>query len=112
MMAAVEIIFALIGVLAVIAIAVSVYVERSTEPAPEDDLASPYREGLHAALRIQTVAQELEQKMYAEAMRCGASGTTYTRRSTSTTGASVNYGNSETKREPQAELRRHERGAL
>jgi hypothetical protein len=38
-------------------------------PAPEVDLAAPYREGLYAAIRMQVVAQDLEQQMYAEAAR-------------------------------------------
>jgi hypothetical protein len=38
-------------------------------PPTEPDLAAPYREGLEAAARIQTVALELEQQLYAEAMR-------------------------------------------
>jgi hypothetical protein len=36
-------------------------------PAPEDDLAAPYREGLHAAIRMQGAAQDLKQQLYAEA---------------------------------------------
>jgi hypothetical protein len=40
----------------------------STEP-PGEDRAAPYREGLHAANRIQRVAQDLEQQIYAEAAR-------------------------------------------
>jgi hypothetical protein len=36
---------------------------------PEADLAAPYREGLHAAIRMQGVAQDLEQQLYAEAIR-------------------------------------------
>lgn len=38
-------------------------------PRDEPDLAAPYREGLHAAIRLQTVAQELEGQLYTEAMR-------------------------------------------
>jgi hypothetical protein len=37
--------------------------------APEADLAAPYREGLHAAIRMQRAAQDLEQQIYAEAGR-------------------------------------------
>ena len=44
---------------------------RVPEPVPpaEADLAAPYREGLHAAIRMQGVAQDLEQQLYAEALR-------------------------------------------
>jgi hypothetical protein len=39
-------------------------------PRPlEDDPAAPYRDGLHAAIRMQTVAHDLEQKLYAEATK-------------------------------------------
>jgi hypothetical protein len=43
--------------------------QEEPESLPEEDLAAPYREGLYAAIRMQTVAQELEQQMYAEAIR-------------------------------------------
>jgi hypothetical protein len=90
-MAVIEIIFAVIGLLTVIVLALTWHVDPESEPSVNDDLSVPYREGLHAAMRIQTVAQELEQELYAEAMRRGASGTTDTGRFTSTSGASVNY---------------------
>lgn len=38
-------------------------------PSPEADLAAPYREGLHAAVRLQRSAQDLEQQIWAEAAR-------------------------------------------
>jgi hypothetical protein len=66
---------ALIGVLAVIGLvslvsaAVRWYQQQMPEPPVEVDLARPYREGLHAAIRMQNVAQDLEQQMYAEAIR-------------------------------------------
>ena len=61
--------------LAVIAIVVVVlaiwgHMTRTREPAPPppiEDAAAPYREGLHAAVRMQRVAQDLEQQIYAEA---------------------------------------------
>jgi len=62
-------ILAVIGLVAVVNLAVRWYQSRSVDPAPEADLAAPYREGLHAAVRLQTVAQDLEQQMYAEAVR-------------------------------------------
>jgi hypothetical protein len=35
----------------------------------EDDLAASYREGLHAAIRLQRSAQDLEHQIWAEAAR-------------------------------------------
>lgn len=67
MLMAILIILALIGLLALIAVAV---VAQSQPPAPpEPDLAAPYREGLHAAVRLQRSAQDLEQQIWAEAAR-------------------------------------------
>jgi hypothetical protein len=43
--------------------------EKPSAKAPEDDLAAPYREGLHAAVRLQRSAQDLEQQIWAEAAR-------------------------------------------
>ena len=45
---------------------------RDAPPPPatvETDLAAPYREGLHAAVRLQKAAQDLEHQLYVEAMR-------------------------------------------
>jgi hypothetical protein len=39
------------------------------DPTLAEDRAAPYREGLHAAIRMQAAAQELEQQLYAEAAR-------------------------------------------
>jgi hypothetical protein len=39
------------------------------EPELEPDLAAPYREGLYAAMRLQVTANDLQQQMYAEALR-------------------------------------------
>ncbi len=41
----------------------------SDPPMIEEDLAAPYREALHTSVRLQRVAQDLEQQIYAEAMR-------------------------------------------
>jgi hypothetical protein len=38
-------------------------------PPPSNDPAAPYREGLHAAVQMQRVAQDLEQQIYAAAAR-------------------------------------------
>jgi hypothetical protein len=66
-MIAIVIILAVIGLLALIALAASAL----SQPAgpPEPDLAAPYREGLHAAVRLQRSAQDLEQQIWAEAAR-------------------------------------------
>jgi hypothetical protein len=56
--------------LALLLLAVVVLKERTPTPPPDEaDLAAPYREGLHAAIRMQGVAQDLEQQLYAEALR-------------------------------------------
>jgi hypothetical protein len=62
-----------LGILAVIGASVLVgavlaYIHQQHAPA-ETDLAAPYRESLEAAARIQAVALDLEQQVYAEAMR-------------------------------------------
>jgi hypothetical protein len=41
-------------------------------PPPIEDPATPYREGLHTAIRLQTVAQDLAERIYAEAERAAA----------------------------------------
>jgi hypothetical protein len=75
-MGALEAVLALIGLAALIGAAVRWNMQRTAEPEPEDDLGRPYREALHAALRMQVAAQELKQEMYAEAIR--RPRTTYT----------------------------------
>lgn len=69
-MAALEAILAGVGLLALILFIVAV-TGQSDPPAetPPDDLAAPYREGLHAAVRLQRSAQDLEQQIWAEAAR-------------------------------------------
>ncbi|MGA3124863.1 MAG: hypothetical protein ABSF69_29300 [Polyangiaceae bacterium] len=67
-MGVVEAVLALIGLVALVAAIVRWYERRVAEPV-EVDLAAPYREGLHAAARLQGVAQELEQQIYVEALR-------------------------------------------
>jgi hypothetical protein len=68
-MGLVEAALALVGLVAVIGAVVRWYVGQASIQPSEDDLAAPYREGLHAAMRMQAVAQDLEQQLYAEAMR-------------------------------------------
>jgi hypothetical protein len=66
-MTAILVILAIIGLVALVALAGFAL---SQPPAPpEPDLAAPYREGLHAAVRLQRGAQELEQQIWAEAAR-------------------------------------------
>jgi hypothetical protein len=69
-MAVLEALLALIGLVALIGAVAYCYSLRSADPPPvETDLAAPYREGLHTAIRLQTAAQDLEQQMYVEAVR-------------------------------------------
>lgn len=69
-MGVLEAILALIGLVALIGAIARRQLRRLPEPPPaEPDLAVPYREGLHAAVRMQVVAQDLEQQLYAEALR-------------------------------------------
>ncbi len=69
-MGVLEAVLALIGLVALIgAIARRQLRQLPESPPAEPDLAAPYREGLHAAVRMQVVAQDLEQQLYAEALR-------------------------------------------
>ena len=63
-----EAVLALVGLVALIGALARWHLQRVPAPQPEEDRAAPYREGLHAALRIQGVAQDLEQQLYAEAV--------------------------------------------
>jgi hypothetical protein len=76
-MGVLETVLALIGLAFLILLVVGVLKERTPAPQPEDDLAAPYREALHASIRMQVAAQELKQQMYAEAVR--QPRTTYTK---------------------------------
>ena len=64
-----EAVLALIGLVALIAITVRWCLRPPSGVSLEEDLAAPYREGLHAAVRLQRVAQDLEHQLYAEAVR-------------------------------------------
>jgi hypothetical protein len=75
-MSVLEAVLALIGLAFLILLAIGLLNGRTPAPQPEDDLAAPYREALHAALRMQVAAQELRQQLYAEAIQ--QSRTTYT----------------------------------
>jgi hypothetical protein len=64
-----EAVVALIGLAAVIG-AIAYWCLRRLPGTPvEEDLVAPYREGLHAAIRLQSTALDLEQQLYVEAMR-------------------------------------------
>ncbi|MGC2372402.1 MAG: hypothetical protein WA484_00875 [Solirubrobacteraceae bacterium] len=67
-MAVLEALLALIGLGLLILLAIGALAEKAPAP-PSDDPATPYREGLRAAIRMQVVAQDLEQQIYAEAAR-------------------------------------------
>jgi hypothetical protein len=60
---------ALIGLAALIGAIVYWCLRRLSGAPIEEDLAAPYREALHSATRLQSAARDLEQKMYAEALR-------------------------------------------
>lgn len=68
-------ILAVIGLLALMLLAIAALSDKAPAPPPADDPAAPYREGLHAAVRMQRVAQDLEQQLYTEAAKhLGAEG--------------------------------------
>jgi hypothetical protein len=68
-MGLIEAILAIVGLGLLILLTFGTLSDEAPAPAPEDDLAAPYREGLHAALRLQGAAQELRQELYVEAAR-------------------------------------------
>ena len=65
----IEALLALIGLSLLILLAVGALAGNTQAPPPVEDPATPYREGLHAAIRMQKVAQDLEQQIYAEAAK-------------------------------------------
>jgi hypothetical protein len=69
-MGVVEAVLAVVGLITLIAVIVGWRASRLPDtPRAEPDLAAPYREGLHTAVRLQTAAQDLERELYAEAIR-------------------------------------------
>jgi hypothetical protein len=68
-MGVLEAVLAVIGLGLLILLAIGALSDETPAPPPPDDAATPYREGLHAAIRMQRVAQDLEQQIYAEATR-------------------------------------------
>jgi hypothetical protein len=65
-MGVLEAFLALVGLATLIGRVLRWYHQPPTVP-PEEDVAAPYREGLHAAVRMQRVTQDLEARLYAEA---------------------------------------------
>jgi hypothetical protein len=63
----IEAVLALIGLVTLIGAVVRWQSRPVVAPSEESDVASPYREGLHAAVHMQRVAQDLEQQIYAAA---------------------------------------------
>lgn len=61
------ILLAIIGLVLLILLAIGALSDTAPIAPPTKDPATPYREGLHAAIRMQRVAQDLEQQIYAEA---------------------------------------------
>jgi hypothetical protein len=70
-MGVLEAVLAVVGLGLLILLAIGALSGEAPAPPPDEDLAAPYREGLYAAIRMQSVAQDLEQQIYAEAMRHG-----------------------------------------
>jgi hypothetical protein len=68
-MGAIEAVLALVGLVSVIGLVVRWHLNRQPTQIVEEDLAAPYREGLHASIRLQRAAQDLEAQLYAEAAR-------------------------------------------
>lgn len=69
MTAVAEALLALLGLIVLVLLAIAALSPNDPVPAASEDVATPYREGLHAALQMQRVAQDLEQQIYAEAAR-------------------------------------------
>jgi hypothetical protein len=63
------VILAIIGLGLLVLLAIGALTDSEPASPPIEDSAAPYREGLHAAIRMQRVAQDLEQQIYAEAAR-------------------------------------------
>ena len=73
-MGVVEVLLALFGLLCLVMLAWAGISAEARPPGEPEDLAGPYREGLRAAVRMQKVAADLEQQIYAEAARHGRGG--------------------------------------
>jgi hypothetical protein len=64
-----EAVLALIGLVALIGAIAHWFLRRLSGTSVEEDLAAPYREGLHVGIRLQNAALDLEQQLYAEKLR-------------------------------------------
>jgi hypothetical protein len=62
-------ILAAIGLLLLILLLIGFVCDKAPTAPPPEDAATPYREGLYAAIRMQRVAQDLEQQIHAEAAK-------------------------------------------
>jgi hypothetical protein len=68
-MTALAVVLAVLAILVLILAIVALTRPEVAPPSPIEDIAMPYREGLHAAVQMQRVAQDLEQQIYAAAAR-------------------------------------------
>jgi hypothetical protein len=67
--AVLEAILAVVGLLLLLRLAAEALSAEVPTSPPTENVVAPYREGLHAAIRMQRVAQDLEQQIYTEAAR-------------------------------------------
>jgi hypothetical protein len=68
-MAVLEALLALIGLGLLVLLAIGGFANKTDIAPPHEDAAAPYREGLHAAIHMQRVAQDLERRIFSEAAR-------------------------------------------
>lgn len=68
MLAFIEIVLALIGLVVLIVLAIDSLSDSKPSAPAEQDLAALYRDGLQTAARLQQAAQAAEQQLYAEAL--------------------------------------------
>jgi hypothetical protein len=71
-MGVLEATLAVIGLAALIGAIILWQLQRLPGRPTSKDLAAPYREGLHAAIRMQSSAQDSEHQLHAEAIRHAA----------------------------------------
>ena len=73
-MGVLEAFLALFGLVGLVVAAVVWWYSTPGPKPPREDAAAPYLEGLHAAMRMHTVGQALEQELYSESMRRAEQG--------------------------------------